>query len=241
MIIVDVLGYSERGIFNSIVFNFKENSVKISDFFKILQIEDKSIYEKNLKYTFLIEQSFADFGSSDLVIIAESSNQIKIVVFIEGKVKTSQLKFSLEKHFSKLKNCESKFKGISSNIFVQLYYKYLLYKILENNKDDTTSLKINNIFKKDKDNPRKIGNNKIVHKAIEKIRNANNVYFVAILPEKIQNISFQNNLTELNKTVFKEEKIPIQNFRNVYWGIIEDYFANDFVKENFLYNKGQIY
>jgi len=239
---VEVYGYSERGIFNSIVFYFGVYFDKIPNFLKTLEIEDETIYEQEVKYTFLVEQSFSDFGSCDLVIIAENQQKkSKIVVFIEGKVKTSQVGFSLEQQFLKLKDCNVKFKGISSNIFVQLYYKYLLIKIIQNNIDETTNLIINDIFKKDKNNERKIGNNKIVLKAIEKIRNATKIYYVAILPEYKQSSDFQHKYLELNKTIFIDEQIPINNVRSVYWANVEKLFTDDVVKGNFLYNEGQIY
>ena len=62
--IIEVLGYSERGIFNSFVFCFREHPEKIDVFLKTLEIKDETIYEQEVKYTFLVEQSFSDFGSS---------------------------------------------------------------------------------------------------------------------------------------------------------------------------------
>ena len=159
---------------------------------------------------------------------------------VEGKVKTTQGNFSLEQHFSKLKNCCEKFNGISSNIFVQLYYKHLLFIILKNNKTDTSTLKISNAFLKNKNSARKIGNNGIVLNAIDRIRNATNVYYVAILPNNKQT-DFKQMISELNETVFKGEQIPIKNVHSIYWGNIENIFPYGIVKDNFTYNKGQIY
>jgi hypothetical protein len=83
-------------------------------------------------------------------------------------VKTSQGGFSLETNFNNLRNRRT-FTGISSNIFVQLYYKYLLTQVLEKDDTNTSVLNIDDIFKKgaNKD-PRKIGKNEIVLEAVKK-------------------------------------------------------------------------
>lgn len=241
---IDVLGYSERGIFNSIVFYLRENPEKMQEFMKTLEIE--SVYSDciNYKFTFLVEQSFSDFGTSDLVLIAENhKNNSKIVIFIEGKIKTEQGNFSLEKQFEKIINCTVKFDGISSNIFVQLYYKYLLSSIISINQISTKSLNINDIFKKNNNQERQLGSNKIVKEAVEKISNVTNVFYVAILPENIPSVDFQTKFTELNNTIFENEPMPmpITNIISVYWRDIKNVFLNSIVNENFDYNNEQIY
>ncbi|WP_056928698.1 hypothetical protein [Candidatus Symbiothrix dinenymphae] len=237
---VEVLGYSERGIFNSIVFYLQAHPELVGDFLKVLQIDDNSeCFGESVKYTILSEQSFSDFGNSDLVIIAENNNtKLKTVVFIEGKVKTCQGSFSIDRKFDDLKQ-KKVFAGISSNIFVQLYYKYLLVNILKENKTDTSSYKLPNIFKKNDGNDRKIGKNEIVEKAREKIGYADTYYFVAILPK---NEDFKKRFEELNATVFKTMPIPIEKIQSVSWEDVEHLFKDaTIVSRTFEYNKGQIY
>jgi hypothetical protein len=237
---IKILAYSERGIFNSIVFYLSDHTEKITQFLVVLGINDKT-YEDASKYTFLLEQSFSDFGTCDLVIIIENQ-QNKTVIFIEGKVKTIQGSFSLKNEFEKLNNCIEKFDGISSNIFVQLYYKHLLYSIMKNNRTDTSELKINKCFKKYKDNERKIGSNKIVQKAVDKLKGASNTFFVAILPNNENYCDeLKTQFLKLNETVFRDEKMPIQNIKFVSWEEIDHIFIDNVVSENFEYNKGQIY
>jgi hypothetical protein len=237
---ISILGYSERGIFNSIVFYLGEHGELICRFIKTLGIDDDFFKDDCITYTFLIEQSFSKFGCSDLVIIAKNKADEKRVVFVEGKVKTSQGGFSLETNFDKLKKKE-KFDRMSSNIFVQLYYKYLLTRVLEKDAADTSVLNIDDVFKKGKNkDPRKIGKNEIVLKAVEMIKDAQRYYFVAILPFDIKSDDFQKKYTELSL----QEKMPIENVRSIYWRNIEQMFINDndnIVTENFRYNKGQIY
>ena len=134
---VSYLGYSERGVFNSIIYYLLSHPDFMPEFLKSIGITDEICLSSSSTFSILGEQSFSDFGDSDMVIIAENQQKnSETVIFIEGKIKTIQGNFSLEQHFSKLKNCNTKFKGISSNIFVQLYYKYLLFKILQKNENE---------------------------------------------------------------------------------------------------------
>lgn len=236
---VEVLGYSERGIFNSIVFYLQEYPELMSDFLKVLQIDNSECFGESIKYTILNEQSFSDFGDSDLVIIAENNcTKTKTVVFIEGKVKTSQGSFSINRNFNDLKQ-ENVFDGISSNIFVQLYYKYLLINVLNYDKTDTSSYNLPDIFKKNDGNDRKIGKNEIVKAAMEKIKSADTYYFVAILP-KTEDL--KKRFEELNATVFQTKPIPIEKIQSVSWEDVKNLFGNDsIVLKTFDYNNGQIY
>jgi len=239
------LGYSERGIFNSIVFYLSEHTEKITQFLEVLGINNKT-YDDASKYTFLLEPSFSDFGTCDLVIIIENQqNKNKTVIFIEGKVKTMQGYFSLEKEFKKLNNCKEKFKGISSNIFVQLYYKYLLTKVLQKGESNTGFLNIKDIFKKNRNSNRYIGKNEIVKRTIEKyIKFASNYYYVAIIPEvKFSTEDFQEKFIK-SLELFEDEDIA--NIKCANWKDIEEIFADNnivanIVAEHFVHNKGQIY
>ena len=154
-----ILGYSERGIFNSIVFHIREHPEKMQEFIKALNVEID--INENMNFRLLNEQSFSDFGDSDLVIIIEQNKQ-KTVIFVEGKVKTyNQKSYSLVKEFEKIKK-DRHYKQVSSNIFAQLYYKYLLTQIDVNNQ--FTYSKVGKKVKK-------LGKNQIVINAYEHILN----------------------------------------------------------------------
>jgi hypothetical protein len=68
-----VFGYSERGIICSIAYFLEANSQYTYDFINILGIQLNK--EDNYIYTFLVEQSFSDFGDSDLIIIIENGKE----------------------------------------------------------------------------------------------------------------------------------------------------------------------
>ncbi|MDR0789630.1 MAG: hypothetical protein LBO06_02405 [Bacteroidales bacterium] len=226
-----VLGYSERGMFNSIIFYLREHPEEISGFLSTLDIKDTFFEDDVVCYTFLNEQSFSDFGDCDWTIIAEKDKK-KQVIFIEGKVKTYSGNYNIDKEYSKIeknkKNKENKnYKGVSSNIFAQLYYKYLLTKL------DGESVKGSLVGKSEK----KIGKNPIVNKAYEKyIKDAAKFYYVAILPNELSSENFSKKFTALNLSM------ETKNIKCAYWGKIEEFFSKaEEVSKNFVYNKGQIY
>jgi hypothetical protein len=230
-----IYGYSERGIFNSIIYYLdskqEEQPKLIGEFLELLGI--KGFDNENHKFTFLNEQSFSDFGDSDLVIIAEhNQTKEKTVVFIEGKVKTySQKEFTFKKQFDKI--IENKqYKGISSNIFVQLYYKYLLAEKMDCKNFQAEKSSIGKTTKK-------LGKNQIVKRGYEKIAKAQMYYYVAIIPEQKGKKTMQNYFEDL--ALLTDVK---DNIRCAFWQNIEAFFveknAKD-IKENFKYNESQIY
>jgi len=249
-----IYGYSERGIFNSIIYylDYKRPDL-IGEFLnKILELEKDVFSSTSHSFIFLNEQSFSDFGDSDLTIIAKprSSKGKKAVVFIEGKVKTFDGKYNLEKECEnviKTIKGESDFEG--SNIFIQLYYKYLLQTVVNSKEDikleekdtSTAGLKINSIFKRKYKNPeRRIGDNGIVHKACEMIKGAGeNYFYVAILPVDVKSENLKEKYDAFNKALSNEsENMNTENVRCVYWGEIEDFFEDaESVIGNFNYNK----
>jgi hypothetical protein len=127
--------------------------------------------------------------------------------------------------------------GISSNLFVQLYYKHLLIKTDGNSANDTA---MNSIFNKHNNNPRILGSNRIVLNAYDKIKNANNYYYVAITPtapNEMDNTEFRNKIKILSL-------MPETNAFLCYWDNIKKYFDRtneNNVKKVFEYNNGQIY
>jgi len=235
-----IYGYSERGIFNSIIFYLDEDdNIHLMEEFLELLLGIKGFTNKNYQFTFLNEQSFSEFGDSDLTIIIENKNdkKDKTVLFIEGKVKTFNGKYSLQKECDKLEQAiktGKKFDGFSSNIFVQLYFKYLL-----SSRQTATNAIFKKIDKKGKLVDRKIGNNKIVNKAYKKIKDAKQYFYIAILPENITSKKIED--------YFDKLKIGIRNIsdiRSVDWKTIDDFFCKKKagpVIKNFEYNRSQIY
>ena len=243
-----ISGYSERGIINSIAYFLDANPHYAYDFILLLGIP---LEKDEYNYTFLIEQSFSDFGDSDFIIIIENKQRkLKKIVFIESKIKTCQGDFKITIEFNKLTNAlknGTKFSGISSNLFVQLYYKYLLIKTEGNSERDTN---VNNIFKKNNNVRRSIGSHRIVNDVFYKYikidpnenfeNNKDKYYFVAITstaPADMDDNQFKKNIDDL-------KLMPSNNTFLVYWGNIKKYFETIKavkVLDVFEYNEGQIY
>lgn len=218
-----ILGYSERGIINSLIFNIGENKKLLTEFIKLISLPNPIEIGEPENYEILLEQSFSEFGDSDIVIIANYKNPSdKKVLFFEGKVKTwSVNKWSIFNQYKKFNR--PVYAGYSSNLFFQLKSKELLTKkmigITESNKYGKN---------------RKLGDNKIVLSATKMINLASQYYYIGIIPSTEEEIKhfFEND--------YKNE-LPIQL---IDWKTIES-FCKDFnlhkVLEVFDFNKGQIY
>lgn len=222
---MQILGYSERGIINSLIFSIGEDKRLMDKFIDLIGIPAlKEVQAKD--YTILLEQSFSRFGDSDLVIITEYENpNHKKVFFIEGKVKTSQSKkWSLSKQFEKYER-EEKYSGSSSNLFFQLHLKKLLF-------DNCVS----NDFDLGIEEPRykeigKIGMNKVVHKAVKLLRDCREAYYIGLIPA---------NQKDIDKFEIKTEF----DIHFLSWEKIHDFCKDHKLKkvvEIFDYNEGQIY
>ncbi|PTT10124.1 hypothetical protein DBR27_06545, partial [Flavobacterium sp. HMWF030] len=169
-----ILGYSERGIINSLIFSIGDDKKLMREFVRLISIpEIEESTEIIIDYTILLEQSFSRFGDSDLVIIVEYEDpKQKKVLFVEGKVKTYQSrKWCLEKQFEKFER-EEKYKGSSSNLFFQLYLKKLLF-------DNCNSSAFADGIKEPRfQENRKIGKNEIVLKATKLVQECHEAYYV---------------------------------------------------------------
>ena len=231
-----IYGYSERGIFNSIIYYLDAKPELIGKFLEKLEVE--GFTEGKHTFTFLNEQSFSDFGDNDLTIIIDEETENKTVVFIEGKVKTFSGKYCLENEFVKIRDAKEVFKGISSNIFVQLYYKYVLQKVVNSGEKNTEKFVIDDIFKKKNRRgelvERSIGENGVVLEVCKRIEKAK-YYYIAILPENINVNPFSEYFEKIDQM-----KLEVVNINFVYWGIIEKFFENvKPVYQNFVFNKAK--
>jgi hypothetical protein len=220
-----IVGYSERGIINSLVFSISEHENELmTAFIKQIELPYKIDIGEPDNYEILLEQSFSQFGDSDLVIIANYKNPSdKKVLFFEGKVKTWGVKnWIISKQYIK-HNSPVKYYGYSSNLFFQLKSKELLVKNL------------NGIFEIDKyEKYRKLGDNGVVLLAAEKIKLASGYFYIGIIP------STETQIKDFLEKEYKDE-LPIKLLA---WETVERFCENmklQKVLDMFAYNKGQIY
>jgi len=106
-----IIGNSERGMINALFYeidNVQNNTQILSDLLNTVCFPNKNI-PNNIHFqikdaTILIEQSFSDFGDSDVVLLIDN-NGVKQTVFIEAKVKTYHRKqYDNDKVFQKFTN-----------------------------------------------------------------------------------------------------------------------------------------
>jgi hypothetical protein len=164
----ELLGYSERGIINSL---FYELSYKDRDGNLLGQLLDEVYFPdwkgsfKVSEVTILIEQSFSDFGDADVVLLIKNGNH-KQRIFIEAKVRTYEKReWKIDKEFENFKAGIEPKKLSSSNLFTQLYHKHRLADgIAEMGVDDVASKGL--LFPAcSTKSTRKLGKNKIVFRA----------------------------------------------------------------------------
>lgn len=229
-----ILGYSERGIINSLIFSIGEDEELMDGFISKINIpEIESLKDKVKDYTILLEQSFSRFGDSDLVIVIEYEEpQKNKVIFIEGKVNTFNGRWNIQSQFDKyLRPLNGanfiKTSDYWSNLFSQLDLKKLLIenwsKIVTDKEFEINTAYLGN---------RKIGSNGIVLNALQFVEcNISDAYFVGLIPS-----------TEVEIKEFKKR----DNTGNYYisWEKVHEFckeYKLEKVLDIFEYNKGQIY
>jgi hypothetical protein len=256
---MEIIGYSERGMINSLFYELKisENYLRLlNDFLSLVSFPDSGVTFQVSEVKILIEQSFSDFGAPDAVILV-NNHGVKQVIFIEAKVKTEEAsRWEISKEFEKFRSGIAKPKppkGYSSNLFVQLYFKTRLIKELKSGgvkqlqegvKFTECLLKMNRTTHK-RIEKRKIGTNKIVLKAVEELKGyCNNALFIALLPDDISNLKdfHQVTLREYRPEGFQEWDVG--NWGYLSWNQVEEFCKRNNLKEtvrNFEFNEGQIY
>lgn len=227
-----VLGYSERGIITSLVFNIGHDKELMGKFINSMNLNESFQLYNPKEYTVLLEQSFSRFGDADLVIIIQYENpKDNKVLFIEGKVNTSNGNWNIQRQYDKYikhKKDKIKPKDYWSNLFSQLYLKKVL---IDNWEDVYTNDKF--VLNTDYLGTRKIGKNNVVKKALKLIEcKKNNAYYIGLIPTK-----------KVDFIHFKGELDFAMNY--VLWETVHDFCKNEEKLKNvldiFSFNKGQIY
>lgn len=220
-----ILGYSERGIINSLIFNIGEDKELLNKFIESIKLRNPFELGEPKDYTILLEQSFSRFGDSDLIIIIDYEKpENKKVLFFEGKVKTYKRNWNIQTQFNKYKKQE-KYNGSSSNLFFQLHLKKLLIENLVEIKEK------GGIREPKFGDFRKKGSNKIVLDAFDLIADSE-AYYIGLIPISQKKI---DEFIEENKDL---------GLHFISWETVYDFCqCNNLekVKEIFKYNEGQIY
>jgi len=222
-----IYGYSERGVINSLIYNIGDDKKLLLDFINLINIPRKLNIGEPDDCEILIEQSLSQFGDCDLIIILKyNATGSKIVLFFEAKVKTAQGRWNLESEYNKFKAHNPNNNRYSSNLFFQLYSKSLLINKFAGIKTEAVDID---------GKCRKIGKNKVVHKAIEMIGGFDKAYYVAIVPTLTNDLKSFLNANDLKL----KYKIHFLSWKRIYDFCVENNL-ND-VLEVFKFNKTQIF
>ena len=241
-----ILGYSERGIINALFYeiNYSQHpETLLYDFLSKVKfpfIDDHLIPVESSEV--LIEQSFSDFGDSDVLLMINTGKN-HISIFIEAKVKSFQRAlWSTDNEYRNF------IKGTtthvnSSNLFTQLYHKVRMVEGLLNG--GVPNLQAGIQFPESSSKAvRKIGSNSIVLNAVEMLTNyLDNTFYVAILPDDQTNI----------ENFFKNEPIhdapegysgwDVSHYGFISWSEVEAFCSENNLQNSlrvFKYNGEQI-
>lgn len=193
-----IYGYSERGAMNALFYGMAHDKEKGEKSMSRFINELANIPGNFSEFELYNEFSLSEFGDPDMMIIATETKEEqskKVVFFIEAK--RSGFKLSLENthHTGYMKKGEFH-NGHSSNLFFQLRLKryfisrYISKIIIE--KGDLEKLFHDDEdfrLRKTKDRSRKlrerkIGENVVVEKIVNRIKECKQDYYIAIIPEQ---------------------------------------------------------
>lgn len=173
---INIVGYSERGVINALLYGIALNKDEkaMKEFISLAGITNNYC-----NYKLYSEFSLSEFGSPDFTIIADD----KDVFFIEAKVSCGK-KFDLKEQKNHHDSYLSKklfVDGHASNLFFQLRLKEYFYRHKINN-DDINKLGLPPEIRFSRGRDRKEGENVVVRKFINELK-GKRAYYIAIIPE----------------------------------------------------------
>lgn len=264
---MEVKGYSERGILNSLFYEIKYSTNALGllgEFLSLAWFPRRKINFQISEAEVLIEQSFSDFGDADAVLLINNQGK-RQAIFIEAKVKAFRGYFDISRE---LDNFEKK-KNVISNLLVQLFFKSSLSKHLQegNVKALEEGVQFPEPLSKmdrktgEKCLKRKIGNSEVVKRAVYKLKEyCGEVMFIALVPDDKKTLeNFQEKMNNYSpersegwKDFWKKglkkwnnwwENL-VKNLVYISWANVEEFCNKNSLKEtlkNFEFNEGQIY
>lgn len=237
---IEVYAYSERGIINSIIYElfYSNGHSKITAILDMIKppIEVGKII--NLKI--FIEQSFSGFGAPDLIFFIKNDKNKNIAIIIEAKVRAEKKNWNLNEQLKDLKKRIEKKKYIASNLFSQLYLKQRLFQAIKNNEDLNNRIQLPLEFST---TAGKLGNNVVVNKAFDMLRNLDDFYLIMLIPQHKKGIKdFFNELSNIEYLTDTYEGFDVNKIHYLSFEELKDYCKDNLVNSAkiFDYNGKQI-
>ena len=245
---VRLCGYSERGIFNALLYEigFSPNPVNaMVGLLSLIRVPGSSPDFSLLQGAeILVEQSLSDFGDADAILLLHGPGW-RSVVFVEGKVKRSQVgnwtvhgawhEFLIRKKDGKLD---------SSNLFTQLYHKVRFVTALRD--EGIAGLQQGVQFPScSTQTVRKLGSNPVVERAARMIEKyLGDALYVAVVPDSEEHLAdfYSNEFTA-------GPAADVTGWDSTGWGYLTWAQVEDYCKLHelvntlrvFEFNRGQIY
>jgi hypothetical protein len=241
---IKIMGYSERGALNTLLFEIGSapNGIQL-----LQALLSRALFPfgtsptlQTEAITAFLEQSLSDFGDGDLILLLETL-PLKSTFFVESKVKTNN--WSLRVEFDKFqKGLGSKLK--SSNLFTQLYHKQRFVNAARCT--DSHALHHGVTFPDCSTKAvRKIGENRVVLRAVKAITPyLQAVYYLALVPDKAADVRRFVGETLEN---FKPNMLgawDVSNWCFLCWADVYEFCKSEGLQRTVAvldFNEGQIY
>jgi hypothetical protein len=187
---MEILGYSERGFFNTLFFSLyhhEDAAELISSLIGKARWPSRGPGPQEFGTCDLVftEQSFSDFGDADTVLRFVNGD-VRHAIFLEGKRGDLRVQREWQK-FTNACRTGGGYKGLTSNVFCQLYFKQRMMHalaqggiaLLQEGLDFPRPLQRNQ-----RDPRRKIGRNPVVLDAVNRLAPCGqHASFLMIVPE----------------------------------------------------------
>lgn len=244
---MDVLGYSRRGVLNSlfheITFCDDPNEL-ISEFLDNIHFPFRTLKSDIVGCEVITDQPFSDYGKSDTLLMMDGETKNNSI-FFEARVEDKQRsRWRISKEFKKFQMGRERNKVDSSSLFVQLYHKVKLVKRLK--KMDITDMgeevdfsALSNKFQ------RKIGTDETVLRAVRKLMDhCEDTMYVSLVPDPANELEdfYHKLLRDYSPDDFPGWEIEDWGF--IAWEDVKNFCESndlDNTLKNFEFNRGQIY
>ena len=217
---MEIIGYSERGAMNALFYGMALNGKGDSQMVEFLRLAAIECPESFSDFEVYNEFSLSEFGSPDLVIIAKKGSE-KVAFFVEAKVAACD-GFKIESALNEYDRVNPD----TSNLFYQLKQKADFFEI----KDELPSR--NDLIESDK-GKKSIGNNPVVRKFVDKIKNCSRAEYIAIIPD----VSAEGELWKNSQPI---KELPFK-LHLIYWERLYNKFHKELglLKETIEFNQGR--
>ena len=237
-----IIGYSERGAMNALFYGIANDENNGEDNLKKILGDLAGIEGEFHDFVIYNEFSLSEFGNPDMMIRAKDRNK-DVLFFIEAKASCCE-KYDLanqKKYHDNYIGGEDKYRdGHSSNLFFQLRLKHYFFQLRNlfygeecvlKNKQESLKLKDPyNRLKKSRSRYRTIGNNVVVKRVVNEIRNCQKAYYIAIIPKQPQKSEISNAIDKCKK----EYGFPIHI---ITWEDVIDTF-DGYIGDTIRFNQG---